>query len=316
MQTPLDFSHPRPSVGLRVLLFTTLLILGLPSVSLAACAHYHSKMSQAVRNFDLDTLEKLLPTLNRQPDCPVSYLDAVKRSMAQIAAANADRLVQQKQLGAAQAWLRRAPTMVWNTQAIHGDIAARRQQWHSAAQFFNQALDLMNDPQATPNSPTRAEIEKVYQLAQEAQLLAGSLGDTISRAGEARGMMRASVRGYGPKRRLIPILFKRSQGRLTSKGKKSARRLAKYLIRKKQRVAEVILIGHSDSKGSQKACKRVSKRRAKAVRQYLRMAGVDIKIRAIGKGKKQPLKLVNRWKLTHAQVDKLNRRVEFQIKYK
>ncbi len=68
---------------------------------------------------DLETLETLLVTLNKQPDCPISYLDAVKRSMAQIAAAQADELTQQGQLALAKTWLKRAPTMVWGTQAVN-----------------------------------------------------------------------------------------------------------------------------------------------------------------------------------------------------
>ena len=155
MQTSFNFRlHPRFSVGLRVLLFTTPLTLGFPTISLAACAHYHTQMTQAVHSRDLNALEQLLPTLTRQPDCPLSYLDAGKRSMAQIVAVKADGLTQQNQLAEAEQLLKRAPTIVWNTQAVHGNIAALRRDWQKAAQLFNQTLDLMNNPQATPQAPT------------------------------------------------------------------------------------------------------------------------------------------------------------------
>jgi outer membrane protein OmpA-like peptidoglycan-associated protein len=304
----------------RVLLFITLLSGGLlPTVSLAACADYELPVQQAVHSKDFNTLEQLLSTLNRQSDCPLSYLEAVKRSMAQIAAREADDLMQQDQLVEAKKWLKRAPTMIWETQVVHGNLVAFHQQWLLAAQFFNQALDLIDDPQATPQAPTNDEIEKIYQLAQEAQLLTGGLGDTIDDSGNARGMMRGSVRGHGPKRRLIPILFK-SGGKVTSKGKKSVRRLAKHLIKLGQRgrVALVTLVGHSDRKGSRAACNRVSKRRAKVVEKLLRKAGVkkNTKISTIGKGKTEPIKFINPWKLTPKQKDQINRRVEFKIKYK
>jgi uncharacterized caspase-like protein/surface antigen len=149
-------------------------------ITLAGCADYEFQVNQAVQNSDFETLEKLFVTLNRQTDCPVSYLDGVKRSMAQITAINAENLVQQGKLAEAETWLKRAPTMVWNTQVVYGEIAAHRKQWQNAADFFNQALDLMDDLQATPQAPTLAEIEKVYQLAQEAQLLAGEITPTPS----------------------------------------------------------------------------------------------------------------------------------------
>jgi len=304
------------SVDIRVLLFTVLLTLGFATVSSAACVDYELSVNPAVQAYDLDTLEKLLVTLNRQADCPVSYLDGVKRSMAQIAAAKADVLTQQHKFAEAEKWLKRAPTTVWSTQVIYGDIAARRQQWQKAAQFFHRALEFINDPQRTPKAPTSANIERVYQLAQEAQLLAGDLGDTIDDSGNARGVMRGSVRGYGAKRRLIPILFEFGGSKLSRKGKKSVQRLANYIIRKKQRVTKVTLIGHSDSKGKHQVCDRVSKKRAQTVGNYLRKIGVNTKISTFGKGKRQPLKLVNEWKLTAIERDKLNRRVEFKIDYK
>ncbi len=55
--------------------------------SRTGCTVHQSQVSQAIQNSDLDRLENLLATLNRQSDCPISYLDGVKRSMAQIAAA-------------------------------------------------------------------------------------------------------------------------------------------------------------------------------------------------------------------------------------
>lgn len=95
------------------------------------CADYELPIKQAVQAFDLDQLDDLLFALNRQADCPVSYLEAVKLRQAQIAAARADDLTQQGQLTNAQSWLRRAPTFVWGTQVVHGDIAANQNQWQT-----------------------------------------------------------------------------------------------------------------------------------------------------------------------------------------
>jgi outer membrane protein OmpA-like peptidoglycan-associated protein len=271
----------------------------------AQCANYESQVKQAVQTNDLDTLEKLLATLNKLPDCPVSYLDGVKRSMAQIAAAKADRLTQQGQLAEAKSWLKRAPTMVWGTQVVYGDIAARRQQWQMAVRYYNQALDLIADPQATPKTPSKAKIKKVYQLASEAQVLAAN-SNASGRPNEL--MMFGNMRGFAPEKRPV-VHFGYGKTTLDEKGQKSAQQLASYL--KTQNVAQVTLIGHSDSTGSHAACDSVSKKRAYAVKDYLLKAGVTTKITVIGKGKREPPQLANRVIYTQDEIDALNRRVEF-----
>jgi outer membrane protein OmpA-like peptidoglycan-associated protein len=299
------------SVGLKVLLFITLLSTALPSLSLAACANYHPQVEQAVRSNDFAKLNKLLATLKQQRACRGPYLNGIERSLAQIAAAKADRLVEQGQLTKAKAWLKRAPTIVWQTQAVQGDIAAKRQQWQAAAHYYNQALELVADPEATPQAPKFSIIDMLYQLAYEAQILVGNLDAVISPSGEGRGMMRGNVRGFAPRKRLIPIQFTFGQRSMSPTGKKAANRLAAYL--KRQKVAQVTLIGHSDSKGRHRVCNRISKQRAKTVKTYLQKAGVTATIKTIGKGKREPLKLANRWKLKPSQIDALNRRVEFKI---
>jgi len=298
--------------SIRFLLFTVLLSTGVHTVSLAACADSDSQVKQAMQANDLDRLEKLLALLNRQSDCSIAHLNSVENHIAHIVVTQANELVQQDRFAEAEKRLKRASTVVWNIQVVYGEIAAHRKQWQLAAQFFNQALDLVNDPQATPKAPLPKEIKKLYQFAQEAQQLAGGLGSTISRSGKASGMMRGSVRGVRPKKRLVPILFEFKRTTLSKKGRKSVKKLASYI--KWRGITNVTLVGHSDSKGSYVACDRVSKKRAKVVKKYLQTL-VDtkkIKIRAIGKGKREPLQVANRWKLTPAELDTLNRRVEFK----
>ncbi|RKZ93211.1 MAG: hypothetical protein DRR19_01875 [Candidatus Parabeggiatoa sp. nov. 1] len=303
--------RPHRQVGMSVLLFITLLG-GLPRVSLAACAFYQSSVDQAMQAKDLETLEELLVTLNMQPDCSVAYLAWFKRRMAQIAATRADSLVQQGELVVAETWLKRAPTIIWVTQVVHGDIAARRRQWQTASRFYNQALDLIADTEVTPQAPAPAVIQKVYQLASEAQVLADNLEVTVSRSGEASGMMRSSMRGFIPVIRIVPIRFKYGKMALSRQGKKSARQLARYL--KRRNWASVTLIGHTDSKGSHTVNDRISKRRALAVKKQLRKLGVSFKIRVTGQGKRKPLKLANHAIYTQTEIDALNRRVEFVAK--
>ena len=280
----------------------------LPSLSFASCADQQTQVNRAVQDQNLDKLENLLAKLQNQDNCSETYLDWLKRSMAQIAAAKADKLTQRNKLEEAEKFLQRAPMTLWATQVVNGDIALRRKEWGDAAYFYNQAIDLISDPQATPNAPAEEQIKKVYQLASEAQLLAGQLDATVSRSGKPSGIMRPKIRGFAPKKRLIPILFKSGKSGLTKKGEQAAQQLIAYI--KNQGFKKITLIGHTDKKGPMWLNDRISKKRAKALRRYLRNAGIRIKIRTRGRGEREPLQLDNPAAYTQSEIDKLNRRVE------
>jgi len=85
---------------------------------------------------------------------------------------------------------------------VHGDIAARRHQWQKAALFYNQAIDLIADPELTLQAPSEAVIKKIYRLASEAQLLAGNLGAIFDNISVARG----TIRGIEFKTVPIPVV--------------------------------------------------------------------------------------------------------------
>ncbi len=278
--------------------------------SRTGCTAHRSQVSQAIQNRDLDRLENLLATLNERSDCPNSYLNDVKRSMAQIAAAEAGNVLQKGEVAEAKKWLKRAPMKVWNTQVVRGDIAAHHKQWRNAAQYFNQAIDLINDPQTTTVKPTQAEIDNVFQSALDAQLLAGEVvGPIRKRRTPIHLMTTRSVNikiGYP-----MPIQFNFGGNVLSPEGEKSTQKLADYI--KKQRATYVTLTGHTDTKGTHRANDKISKQRSETVKSHLRKLGVNAKIHTDGKGKRKPLPLP-RWKnLTKAEIDQRNRRVEFTM---
>ncbi len=289
---------------IRILLFNMLLFLTLPSS--AACNDYQSQVNQAIRAYDLTKLERLLPRLRY---CPSSYINAVKRSMSDIAAAKADRLLEQGRLAAAEKWLKRAKTMTWATQVVYGDISIRHQKWQNASIFYNQALDLINDRQATPKAPSKAQIKTIFQQATEAQILAGSV-NTIGRSGQASGMMRGKIRGFIPRKRAVPVPFYTGKWGLDENGKRVTRQLAKYI--KNQGFNRVTLTGHTDENGVSWWNNIISSKRANAVKSYFKTLGIiaKVKIKAIGKGEDEPLDLANSAYYTKQQIDMLNRRVE------
>ncbi|MCK5523393.1 MAG: OmpA family protein, partial [Thiomargarita sp.] len=289
---------------IRLLLFCYLLITMLPVV--AVCPDYTSQINQAIRANNLTQLEQLLPILHKD-SCPDSYINAIKRSIADIAAAQADSLVQEGKISAAEKWLEHAETMTWGTQVVRGDIAVRRQDWQNASIFYNQTLDLINDPEATPQAPSEAQIEKIYQQATEAQILTASV-NTISRTGQANGMMRGKIRGFIPRKRAVPVPFYTGKWGLDENGKRVTRQLASYI--KNQGFSRVTLTGHTDENGPSLYNDFISKKRANAVKSYFETEEITAKIKAIGKGEDEPLELENGAYYNQEQIDMLNRRVE------
>jgi len=198
---------------------------------------------------------------------------------------------------------------LWATRVAQGNIAAQRKKWQSANKFYNQALDLIADSQATPEAPPQAKIQEIFQLASQAQILAGHLEASISSTGEASGVMRDNIRGFEPKNRILPVQFGLSQSQLSKKGKKVAQRLTLYL--KRYDFMEVTLIGHMSPKNKDCAC--VSERRAQTLKTYLLRAKVRATIRTGNKGKREPLKLSNPNNYSQIEIEKLNRRIELLV---
>ena len=203
------------------------------------------------------------------------------------------------------------PVDLWITQSMRGDNAAQRKQWQEAAFFYNQALDSIADPNATPNQPSHSEIQKVYNLAIEAQLLAENMVVANTKSiGSSGNAIRDKVGSFRIKKRPIPIKFKYNSSTLTKDGKNSAKQLAIYLTSKKP--SHVTLVGHTDTKGSDNYNCRLSVGRATSLKNYLvDDLEVNFAVDAMGKGEREPYIPYKANRYTKKEIDTLNRRVEF-----
>jgi outer membrane protein OmpA-like peptidoglycan-associated protein len=198
----------------------------------------------------------------------------------------------------------------WMRVVERGDRAAKEKRWGKAAKFYNHALDLMDEPIATPQAPSPAQIKKVLRRASHAQLLAENSREQGTRSIlECSTMMRSKVRGLKIIRYLIPIQFEFGKTIFSEKGQESARQLA-YCLQHSEDLNEVKLIGHTDEKGSDAQNDKLSVARANALKKYLQEKGVKLYIFIDGRGEKEPLALDNPDDYTQAEIDALNRRVE------
>ncbi|RKZ76646.1 MAG: hypothetical protein DRR19_28510 [Candidatus Parabeggiatoa sp. nov. 1] len=300
----------------RAVTLCSLLFISLFSIHTAQavnCNNYQAQVNQALYWQDLDQLAQLLRTLKKLPDCSAPYLDWLERRMSNMASKKAKYWVQRGQLNRAEKWLKYkyTPVNLWQTQSVRGDIAAKRKQWSEAAMFYNQALDLIVDPKATPQKPSRADIERVYKLATETQLLAGTLTNVRS-SGHSSGAMRNNIAGIEIKERPIPIQFVFGKTALTKTGQDTAQKLVTYFQR--EQPDNIILIGHTDRVGSDAYNCFLSTKRAKALKNYIVASGIRADmITTIGKGERAPLELYEPSLYTQNEIDQINRRVEFAI---
>ncbi len=272
------------------------------------CGNSQTQVNQARQAKNLPQLKALLPKVSSS--CSEGYTDSVKRELSEIAAAKAKVKVQQGQLEAAEKLLNEYTEVnLWATQVLRGDIAAKRKQWELAAGLYNQSLDLINDPKITPQRPPRSEIERVYRLANETQLLVGTL-ITVRASGKPSGTLRDDL-GIEIRERPIPVQFDSNKAVLNPNGKESAEKLVKYLEHTKPR--RVTLIGHTDHHGKVDYNCDLSKKRASALKKHLVDAGIRFPIKIIGKGENAPFELYDSSAYTQEEIDQINRRAEFAI---
>ena len=136
----------------------------------------------------------------------------------------------------------------------------------------------MADPKATPQRPSRAEIDKVFKLASESLLLAGTMA-TARSSGQPSGTMRSKIRGVEIKEHPIPVQFVFGKATFTEKAKGNVDTLVKHL--QHEEPDQIILVGHTDDVGKKSHNCRLSIRRAKALKNYLVNAGVRANITTI-----------------------------------
>jgi hypothetical protein len=81
---------------------------------------------------------------------------------------------------------------------------------------------------------------------------------------------------------------------------------------KEQRPSRIILIGHTDTRGTTEFNLKLSRERANSVAGFLRQNGLGISVEATGKGSNEPMQLSDKSGLSQDDIYSLNRRVEWR----
>jgi outer membrane protein OmpA-like peptidoglycan-associated protein len=108
----------------------------------------------------------------------------------------------------------------------------------------------------------------------------------------------------------VPITFEYNKTDFTDIGSQAAAELLTVI--KEQRPSKLVLVGHTDVRGTPEHNLKLSKDRAAAVAKFLRENGLEIPVEVIGKGETEPMKIIDASGLTQDDIYALNRRVEWR----
>jgi outer membrane protein OmpA-like peptidoglycan-associated protein len=211
--------------------------------------------------------------------------------------------------------------VLWQASATMGEVRFGERRFVDAAMAFDRAIEIVKNETRTPAAPSKFEIEGLVDRAGQARLLAANLASANEnggfvktardqRDGRLGGIYSPSVRGIIPRAIPVPITFDYAKTSFTGVGKEAAQELLNAI--KEQKPDRIMLVGHTDVRGSAETNMTLSNARAEAVAAFLRENGVDASVETVGKGANEPIKLNDTSGLTQEDIYALNRRVEWR----
>ncbi len=197
----------------------------------------------------------------------------------------------------------------WQVLASLGDMAMARKDYVAATAYYQQALDDINDDVFNPRPPRREVIAAIVKKASESRLLAPRyVAVTTDRSGQPGGLARVKWRGFSSRQIPVPVQFEYRKARLNAEGIRAVRDMLAYLTAQKS--PPITLVGHTDERGSRRFNLALSKKRARAVADWLKKAGYRGRIKVIGKGESEPYQPDDPGRYSQEERWQLDRRVE------
>lgn len=261
------------------------------------------QVKQAEGAGDYRALLQLLPKLDDSA-CTGSYIKSVSLKTTQLIGGAASGFLQKGEYEEASDLLKTAPELTWYISAMRGDIAANSKDWDLAAENFNTAFELAENPEMQ---------EVLFQKSAEAMQLAGNLNSVVKRSGEGAGIF--STRGFKPRKVPVPIQFEFGKATFSNAGRANAEKLANYLKSGAEsgEFKAINLTGHTDPKGSDQYNLQLSKDRARSLKTFLQDQRVSLPINTDGAGETTPPVLSNPGQYTEDEKHALARRVVLSI---
>jgi outer membrane protein OmpA-like peptidoglycan-associated protein len=213
-----------------------------------------------------------------------------------------------------------APEVLWQAAATLGEVRFGERQFAQSAQAYDRAIEIVKNETLTPVAPSKYDIDGLIERAGQTRLLAASgaeSGGTVKfvktakdqRDGTIGGLYSRSVRGIVPRAIPVPITFEYRTTAFSGVGQDAAHELLDAL--KEQLPSRIVLVGHTDVRGTAEFNLKLSHERADAVASFLQQNGISVPIETDGKGANEPMHLSDTSGLSQEDIYALNRRVEW-----
>jgi outer membrane protein OmpA-like peptidoglycan-associated protein len=287
------------------------------------CQSLLEDFNRAIDLGDDNLAQHLVDTISTNPECGhfqvavQRRLAAQRLNIAQLLMARGRPVSDYEHLLTAA----EAPQVLWQASATVGEVRFGERRFVEAAQAYDLAIEIIKNESLTSTPPSKFDIEGLIERSAEARLLAanaiGSSGTgkfvktaKDQRDGTLGGLYSRSVRGIVPRSIPVPITFEFGTTTFTSIGQDAARELLAAL--QEQKPSKVLLVGHTDVRGTAEFNMKLSHDRATAVASFLQENGLPILVETDGKGANDPIHLSDTSGLTEEDIYALNRRVEWR----
>ncbi|WP_413991668.1 OmpA family protein [Labrys okinawensis] len=278
--------------------------------ALADCAGLDAQVKAAISSGNITALPGLADTIAKDTSCDSSYVNKARRSMAlayMLAGEQPDGSYSSEfVLGAA------AIARPWQVSMALGDVKYEARDYPAAVEAYEAAINEIRDVKQVPKPPSREIEEYLAKRAYQAKSLAPSYIASRGFRGEPAGVMVPTFRNFTAVAVPVPIRFDTDQAVLTPDGDKAVDDLYNFL--KTQTVTSLVLIGHTDERGSHQHNMQLSYDRAQTVADALRHRGLTVAIRIEGHGEGEPFAADDRSKYSQDDLYAFDRRVEYQVK--
>ncbi|MCI4665249.1 MAG: OmpA family protein [Neomegalonema sp.] len=202
----------------------------------------------------------------------------------------------------------------WQALAALGALHLRGKRYGRAKKLLTEAIVDMGALSRLERKlglgPSKAQGERIAALQTEALLLSQSMEGAASR-GECFIRSRG---GFTVKPAAVPIRFATDSSEIAGKAGRDVEIL--YRCLSETRIQRLVLVGHTDIRGSDAYNLELSRRRAESVRSALRRLGLParVTVEVVAMGKREPFKASDRGRYSLEEQWRLDRRVELRIR--
>ncbi len=274
----------------------------------ADCGMIDQAVRQAMQAGEVERYSGLLLKAQAEATCSSTY----RARLARVLALSAYRKLTAANRNPSAADLETVAALAtpWQVMISLGDAYYDARDYPKAFRAYEATLDDMRDETANPKKPPADMERHAYQRAIEARALNRTFLASRSVRGVPSGLASPKFRNFTAEAVPVPVGFAFDSADLTPDGIAAAKEILTYLETGGH--DHVVLIGHTDPKGSAQYNLDLSLRRAAAVRDYLIASHYTGHVDVVGRGESEPFQPDDASRYGEDELDAMSRRVEYK----